>query len=135
MNTAEPAPPNAYSSKGGKLPLVLAEMAAGCQAVIDSIDTYLEAVRGCRPHETVGVEMMTRAQERKHLGDLLEEATGGFSLSHRDKARIVTAMLDGGYRYNPAVLYEASEDLAAADPDGSSWWLRSYARQLEEKLQ
>lgn len=49
---------------------------------------------------------MTRKEERAQLMQLVQ-AQAPF-LSYHDHMRLVTALLDGGYRYNPLVLREAA---------------------------
>ena len=51
--------------------------------------------------------MSKRKEERAELNALLESLPI-FGINHYEKMKIVTALLDGGYRYNPTVLREAA---------------------------
>lgn len=73
---------------------------------------------------------MTRKEERAQLGALLE-GLPLFGLNHYEKTKIVTALLDGGYRYNPTVLREAAD--AQRDPDSAAR-LRRRANTMEDLL-
>lgn len=72
---------------------------------------------------------MTRLQERKHLSEIVERKVP--FITHHDKLRLVTALLDGGFRYNPTVLHEAAESFRKADPGLPYSWLKDRARELE----
>lgn len=77
---------------------------------------------------------MNRKEERAQLGALLE-GLPLFGLNHYEKTKIVTALLDGGYRYNPTVLREAADNMTSPDayqfPAG---WLRRRANTMEDLL-
>lgn len=74
---------------------------------------------------------MTRKEERAQLSALLESLPL-FGLNHYEKIKIVTALLDGGYRYNPTVLREAAENIPQAiQPDK---WLERRANTMEDLL-
>lgn len=81
----------------------------------------------------MAIRSMTRKEERARLDELLGTVRI-FGLNHIEKTRIITALLDGGYRYNPAVLYEASEDIQEDNPESPGVWLRNRARRLEDDL-
>jgi hypothetical protein len=77
---------------------------------------------------------MTRKEERAQLNALLE-GLPIFGINHYEKTKIVTALLDGGYRYNPTVLREAADN--ANSPEAYQFpatWLRRRATTLEDLL-
>lgn len=75
---------------------------------------------------------MSRKEERAQLSAIIEAKVP--FITHHDKQRLVTALLDGGYRYNPEVLREAAEDLLDTSPLLPYTWLNNYARDLEDAL-
>lgn len=81
----------------------------------------------------MGIRKMTRREERARLDELLDSLRL-FGLNHFEKTRIITALLNGGYRYNPAVLHEASDDMQNDNPESPGAWLRNRARRLEDDL-
>lgn len=75
---------------------------------------------------------MTRKEERAHLSELLDSLPL-FGLNHYEKIKIVSALLDGGYRYNPTVLREAANNPPAYGTDPSAW-LHRRANTMEDLL-
>lgn len=74
---------------------------------------------------------MTRKEERAQLNALLESLPI-FGLNHYEKVKIVSALLDGGYRYNPTVLREAAENIFPAIQ--ADKWLERRANTMEDLL-
>lgn len=76
---------------------------------------------------------MTRTEERAHLAALIEDV-GMFGLNHQERTRLITRLLDGGYRYNPTVLREAAKALQGTDPGNPVQWLQRRATTMEDTL-
>ncbi len=76
---------------------------------------------------------MTRKEERAQVTALLDSLPL-FGLNHYEKVKITTALLDGGYRYNPTVLREAADALQKTDPASPVAWLRRRATTMEDTL-
>lgn len=77
---------------------------------------------------------MTRTEERKQLAALIEDV-GMFGLNHIEKTRLITRLLDGGFRYNPTVLREAAGALRDTDPiNPAVAQLRRRATTMEDTL-
>lgn len=57
-----------------------------------------------------------------------------FGLNHQEKTRLITRLLDGGYRYNPTVLREAASALEGKDGISPVWWLQRRATTMEDTL-
>ena len=76
---------------------------------------------------------MTRKEERAELSALLESLPI-FGINHYEKLKIVTALLDGGYRYNPTVLREAADNVPNTSVYGPAQWLRRRATTMEDTL-
>jgi len=76
---------------------------------------------------------MTRKEERAQLSELLDSLPL-FGLNHYEKVKIITAMLDGGYRYNPTVLREAADNMRDSAPALPVGWLRRRANTMEDFL-
>jgi hypothetical protein len=77
---------------------------------------------------------MTRREERAQL-DAVIESVGTFGqLNHREKNQLITKLLDGGFRYNPAVLREAADAMLGSDPALPVSWLRRRATTMEDTL-
>lgn len=75
---------------------------------------------------------MSRKEERAQLSEIVEAKVP--FITHHEKLRLVTALLDGGFRYNPEVLREASDIMGSVDPSFPRQWLKDYARNLEDSL-
>lgn len=78
---------------------------------------------------------MSRKEERARLMAFLE-ANLPFS-TRLDRVRLTTAMLDGGYRYNPTVLREAADAFESGPVDRlhtPTHRLRQRARTMEDTL-
>lgn len=76
---------------------------------------------------------MSRKEERAQLSEIVEAKVP--FITHHNKLRLVTALLDGGFRYNPTVLEEAADELD--ELSGTMFpvaWLKDYARNLEDSL-
>lgn len=77
---------------------------------------------------------MTRKEERAQL-DALIESVGTFGqLNHIEKKRLITKLLDGGFRYNPTVLREAAGALQKTDSGNPVVWLQNRATTMEDTL-
>lgn len=76
---------------------------------------------------------MTRTEQRAHLSALIEDV-GMFGLNHQEKTRLITRLLDGGYRYNPTVLREAADAMLASQPALPVTWLQRRATTMEDTL-
>lgn len=76
---------------------------------------------------------MTRKEERAELTALLDTLPL-FGLNYYEKRKIVTALLDGGYRYNPTVLRETADALQKTGPSYPVQWLRRRANTMEDTL-
>lgn len=74
--------------------------------------------------------MSKRREERARLGQLIEE-NGGSWMGYHDKQRLITALLDNGYRSNALLLQEEAANLQKFDPANPVMWLRHRARDLE----
>ena len=74
---------------------------------------------------------MTRKEERAQL-DALIEGLPIFPLKHHAKTVLITALLDGGFRYNPTVLREAADALQKAGPASPVAWLRTLSTAMED---
>jgi hypothetical protein len=77
---------------------------------------------------------MTRKEERAQLDALIESVQNFGTLNHREKNRLITKMLDGGFRYNPTVLREAADAMQATEPALPVSWLRRRATTMEDTL-
>lgn len=76
---------------------------------------------------------MTRKEERAQL-DALIEGLPIFPLKHHAKTTLITALLDRGFRYNPAVLREAAGALQKVDPASPAAWLRTLATAMDDTI-
>lgn len=77
---------------------------------------------------------MTRKEERAQL-DALIDSVGTFGqLNHIEKKRLITKLLDGGFRYNPTVLHEAADAMLGTQPALPVSWLRRRATTMEDTL-
>ncbi|HEX9229441.1 MAG TPA: hypothetical protein VF885_22815 [Arthrobacter sp.] len=74
---------------------------------------------------------MTRKDERAQIKALIE-GLPIFPLTHYEKTKVITVLLDSGFRYNPTVLREAAGALQKADPASPVAWLRTRAAMEEE---
>lgn len=82
---------------------------------------------------------MTRKEERAELKALLDtlDTLPLFGLNTYEKAKIITALLDNGYRYNPRVLREAADAARGSVNKAlhfSAEWLDKRARTMEDLL-
>lgn len=76
---------------------------------------------------------MTRKEERAQL-DALIEGMSIFGLNHQEKTKLITKLLDGGYRYNPTILREAADAMLGSEPALPVSWLRRRATTMEDTL-
>lgn len=76
---------------------------------------------------------MTRKEERAQL-DALIEGLPIFAMNHHTKTKLITALLDGGFRYNPTVIREAAGALQKTDPANPVAWLQTRATTMEDTL-
>lgn len=79
---------------------------------------------------------MTRKEERAELKALLDTLPL-FGLNTYEKTKIITALLDNGYRYNPRVLREAADAARGSVNNAlhfSAEWLDKRARTMEDLL-
>jgi hypothetical protein len=72
-------------------------------------------------------------EERARL-DALIDGLPIFELSHQTKTKLITGLLDGGFRYNPTMLREAADALQKTDPASPVAWLRTRATTMEDTL-